>query len=183
VVLARLFIGISIAVADRAELGEEVVTEGLTQLGARTTEYRYDTPLAAQLEVFANPSPNAPFVIGLDCLEFTSLCPVTGQPDYGLIYVSYVPQDLCVESKSLKLYLGAYRNHGAFHEACVNQITFDLVERLAPRALRTYGDFNARGGIAIKPLVVYYDEQLSSQERSMESQRMIEFDTLRRSLR
>lgn len=156
---------------------------GLSQLGSRITQYRYDSPLASQLEVFSNPSPNSPFVIGLDCLEFTSLCPVTGQPDYGLIYVSYIPQELCVESKSLKLYLGAFRNHGAFHESCVNQIAHDLATRLAPRALRVYGDFNARGGIAIKPLVSYTSESLSEEERLRDSARMAEFDALRRSLR
>lgn len=103
--------------------------------------------------MFPNPRPGGPFVIGLDCLEFTSLCPITGQPDYGKIYVHYVPDASCVESKSMKLYLGAYRNHGAFHEDCVNQITEDLESRLSPLFIRVFGDFRPRGGIAIKPMV------------------------------
>ena len=129
-------------------------TSKLTLLGGGRADIRYDNPEAAMLEAFANPRPGAPWVVGLDCREFTSLCPVTGQPDFGRILISYVPGDLCVESKSLKLYLGAYRNHGAFHEDCVNTIADDLVAAIAPRYLRVFGDFNPRGGIAIRPLAV-----------------------------
>jgi 7-cyano-7-deazaguanine reductase len=126
----------------------------LTLLGGGRTEIRYDNPEAAMLESFSNPHPGSRWVVGLDCREFTSLCPVTGQPDFGRILITYVPADRCVESKSLKLYLGAYRNHGAFHEDCVNRIADDLVTAIDPLYLRVFGDFNPRGGIAIRPLAV-----------------------------
>ena len=128
----------------------------LTPLGAGRTEYRYDTPTPDLLEAFAHGRADWHWVVGLDCAEFTSLCPVTGQPDFGRILIHYVPGELCVESKSLKLYLGAYRNHGSFHEACVNQIADDLVTAISPRYLRVFGDFNARGGIAIRPMTVRF---------------------------
>ena len=129
-------------------------TSKLTLLGGGRAEIRYDNPEAAMLESFTNPNPRARWAVALDCREFTSLCPVTGQPDFGRILIGYVPGELCVESKSLKLYLGAYRNHGAFHEDCVNRIADDLVAAIAPRYLRVFGDFNPRGGIAIQPLAV-----------------------------
>lgn len=125
----------------------------LSSLGSAKTAYRYERPSSEILEVFPNPRLGSSFVIGLDCLEFTSLCPITGQPDYGRIYVHYVPEAYCVESKSMKLYLGAYRNHGAFHEDCVNQVTEDLESRLRPLYIRVFGDFRPRGGIAIRPMV------------------------------
>jgi 7-cyano-7-deazaguanine reductase len=120
----------------------------------RRGEYRYDEPDAGVLEVFDNPHPGKSWAVYLDCFEFTSLCPVTGQPDFGRLHIVYVPGRLCVESKSLKLYLMRYRNHGAFHEDCVNTVADDLTERLSPRYLSVYGDFNPRGGIAIRPLAV-----------------------------
>jgi 7-cyano-7-deazaguanine reductase len=128
----------------------------LTQLGSGPTQYRYDNPTAGLLESFAHNRPDGHWVVGLECGEFTSLCPITGQPDFGRILIHYVPGELCVESKSLKLYLGAYRNHGSFHEACVNQIADDLVSAMAPRYLRVFGDFNPRGGIAIRPMAVRF---------------------------
>ena len=130
----------------------------------RHTEYRYDDPDAGVLEVFDNPRPGKSWAVALACAEFTSLCPVTGQPDYGRLYISYVPGQLCVESKSLKLYLMRFRNHGAFHEDCVNRVADDLEATLAPRYLRVYGDFNARGGIAIRPLAVRSAPDLDRQE-------------------
>src|SRR5579863_4450886 len=102
------------------------------------------------LEAFPNPRPGSPWVVALDCTEFTSLCPMTGQPDFGRIHIHYVPGERCVESKSLKLYLGAYRNHGAFHEDCVNRIADDIASAVEPRWLRVFGDFSVRGGIAIR---------------------------------
>jgi 7-cyano-7-deazaguanine reductase len=128
-------------------------TSGLEALGART-EYRYDSPDAGVLEVFDNPHPSSTWAVALLCSEFTTLCPVTGQPDYGRLRIDYVPASRCVESKSLKLYLMRYRNHGTFHEDCVNRVADDLCAKISPRYLRVYGDFNARGGIAIKPLAV-----------------------------
>jgi len=137
----------------------------LTGLGSSTV-YRYDNPGADILEVFGNPHPGSAWIVELYCLEFTSLCPVTGQPDFGRIQIHYVPQALCVESKSLKLYLGAYRNHGAFHEDCVNRIAGDLDEVLAPRLIRVFGDFNVRGGIAIRPLALRFASAMDAQERA-----------------
>jgi 7-cyano-7-deazaguanine reductase len=116
------------------------------------------------LEAFDNPYPGSPWAVSLLCSEFTSLCPVTGQPDYGRLIVDYVPGRLCVESKSLKLYLVGFRNHGSFHEACVNKVADDLTTKLSPRYLRVYGDFNPRGGIAIRPLAVRPAPDLSAGE-------------------
>jgi 7-cyano-7-deazaguanine reductase len=131
------------------------MTDGkLTKLGSGTTEYRYDNPHASMLESFVHESPDSRWVVGLECAEFTSLCPITGQPDFGRILIHYLPGKLCVESKSLKLYLMAYRNHGSFHEACVNRIADDLVTAISPRYLRVIGDFRPRGGIAIRPMAL-----------------------------
>jgi 7-cyano-7-deazaguanine reductase len=128
-------------------------TSKLTVLGGPTA-YRYEKPEAGILESFANAHVEKPWVVGLECAEFTSLCPMTGQPDFGRIRIQYVPDQRCVESKSLKLYLGAYRNHGAFHEDCVNRIASDLQSCITARYLRVFGDFNPRGGITIRPLAV-----------------------------
>jgi 7-cyano-7-deazaguanine reductase len=138
------------------------------RLGAlgNPTEYRYNEPDASVLETFDNPYPTSAWVVALLCNEFTTLCPVTGQPDYGRLRVDYVPGGLCVESKSLKLYLMRYRNEGTFHEACVNRVADDLCSRLSPRYLRVYGDFNARGGIAIKPLAVRSAPDISHAEEA-----------------
>lgn len=141
-------------------------TSKLTKLG-RATEYRYDDPDPSMLEVFDNQHPASPWVVGLDCHEFTSLCPMTGQPDFGRIHIHYVPGPLCVESKSLKLYLGAYRNHGAFHEDCVNRIADDIAGRIGPRWLRVFGDFAVRGGIAIRPLALRSAADLPDAERRL----------------
>ena len=140
-------------------------TSKLTVLG-HATAYRYENPEPEMLESFANLHPGEPWVVGLDCHEFTSLCPMTGQPDFGRIRIQYVPDRLCVESKSLKLYLGAYRNEGSFHEDCVNRIASDLHTRIAARYLRVLGDFNARGGIAIRPLAVRRAADLGPEEEA-----------------
>jgi 7-cyano-7-deazaguanine reductase len=130
----------------------------------RPSEYRYDRPDPDVLDAFENPEPSAEWVVSLLCSEFTSLCPVTGQPDYGRLRVDYVPARFCVESKSLKIYLMGYRNHGTFHEACVNRVADDLCAKLSPRFLRVFGDFNPRGGIAIRPLAVRAAPDLSEAE-------------------
>ncbi len=140
-------------------------TSKLTLLGGHT-EYRYENPEAGMLESFVNARPSEAWVVGLICSEFTSLCPMTGQPDFGRICIQYIPGHLCVESKSLKLYLGAYRNHGSFHEDCVNRIADDLQARISPRYLRVLGDFNARGGIAIRPLAVRKAGDLGREEET-----------------
>jgi 7-cyano-7-deazaguanine reductase len=99
------------------------------------------------LETFTNPAPQRSYEIRFECPEFTCLCPMTGQPDFATIRISYVPEARCVELKSLKMYLWSYRNEGAFHEAVTNKILEDLVAALAPRRIRVEGDFLIRGGI------------------------------------
>jgi 7-cyano-7-deazaguanine reductase len=102
----------------------------------------------AGLETFANRHPGRDYTIRHTCPEFTSVCPKTGQPDFGTIRVSYVPDALCVELKSLKLYLQGFRNQGIFYEHVVNVILDDLVRALQPRRITVEGDFNVRGGIS-----------------------------------
>jgi 7-cyano-7-deazaguanine reductase len=99
------------------------------------------------LETFSNPAPQRDYEIRFECPEFTCVCPMTAQPDFATIRISYVPDQKCVELKSLKLYLWSYRDEGAFHEAVTNRILDDLVAALAPRRARVEGDFNVRGGI------------------------------------
>ena len=99
------------------------------------------------LVVFDNPYPDRDYTIEIECPEFTSICPVTGQPDFGTIRIRYVPDQQCIELKSLKLYLWSYRQEGAFHEAVTNNILDDLVAACAPRQMTVVGDFNVRGGI------------------------------------
>lgn len=100
-----------------------------------------------ELESFENPSPERDYTIKIDIPEFTCLCPKTGQPDFAVIYIEYIPDELCVELKSLKLYMGTYRDQGAFHEAVTNKILTDLVNVTSPRFMRLTANFNVRGGI------------------------------------
>ncbi len=100
-----------------------------------------------ELEVFSNPHPERDYEIHMECPEFTCLCPRTGQPDFAVIRIHYVPDRWCVELKSLKLYLWSYRQEGGFHEKVVNTILDDLVAACRPRWLKVTGDFNVRGGI------------------------------------
>jgi 7-cyano-7-deazaguanine reductase len=100
-----------------------------------------------ELETFPNPEPGRDYEIRFTCPEFTCLCPRTGQPDFATFTIDYVPDRLCVELKSLKLYLWSFRDEGHFHEAVTNRILNDLVEALAPRRMRVVGDFKIRGGI------------------------------------
>lgn len=105
------------------------------------------------LETFPNPNPARDYVIRFDCPEFTCLCPKTGQPDFAVIRIEYVPDQLCVELKSWKVYLWSFRNEGAFHEAITNRILDDLVAAISPRRLRVEGAFNVRGGITTTVIV------------------------------
>ena len=120
---------------------------GLTQLG-RPTE-QPTSPEGARLERVPSPHAGENYVVRFTCPEFTSLCPLTGQPDFAHIVIDYVPGAWIVESKSLKLYLASFRNHGAFHEACTVQIARALVDLLAPRWLRIGAYWYPRGGIPI----------------------------------
>jgi 7-cyano-7-deazaguanine reductase len=121
----------------------------LTQLGSRSvlTEEQIENPRSI-LEAFANPKPERDFEIKFVFPEFTSMCPVTGQPDFATITITYVPDRLCVEMKSLKLYFLAFRNKGIFYEGVVNRILDDLVAVLRPRKMTVVGDFAVRGGTA-----------------------------------
>lgn len=129
-------------------------TEGLTRLGSPTS-YRFDEPGADLLEAFPNRYPNRDYVVTFEHPEFTSLCPMTGQPDFATITVRYVPDRVCVESKSFKLYMCAFRNHGSFMESLTNKIADDLIATLAPRRLTVTGAFNVRGGTGITVRVEY----------------------------
>lgn len=120
---------------------------GLTQLGREAGIPA--SPEQARLERVPNPHPHALYVARFTCPEFTSLCPVTGQPDFAHLVIDYVPDAWLVESKSLKLYLTSFRNHGAFHEDCTVGVGLRLVETLAPRWLRIAGYWYPRGGIPI----------------------------------
>ena len=123
----------------------------LTQLGHRSP--LPESPDTAVLEAVPNPHPGLLYVVRFTCPEFTSICPVTGQPDFAYLVIDYVPEATILESKSLKLYLGAFRNHGAFHEDCTLAIARRLIDELAPKWLRIGGYWYPRGGI---PIDVFY---------------------------
>ncbi len=107
------------------------------------------------LETFLNKHQENDYFVKFNCPEFTSLCPITGQPDFATIYISYIPDKLMVESKSLKLYLFSFRNHGDFHEDCVNIIMKDLIKLMDPKYIEVWGKFTPRGGISIDPYCNY----------------------------
>jgi 7-cyano-7-deazaguanine reductase len=125
----------------------------LKKLG-RSTKFAYENPDKTILEWFPNPM-KGNYEIEISGEEFTTLCPMTGQPDFATIIIRYVPDKRCVESKSLKLYFGAFRMHGIFHEACVQKITDDLVAVLKPKKLFVEGRFSPRGGIKFWPRINY----------------------------
>lgn len=129
-------------------------TEDLTLLGAAQTAYpdRYAPEILERIE---NRHPHRDYFVKFNCPEFTSLCPITGQPDFATITISYVPDAHLVESKSLKLYLFSFRNHGDFHENCVNAILDDLIRAIAPRYIEVWGKFLPRGGLSIDPYCNY----------------------------
>ena len=114
------------------------------------------------LVTFANPQPGRDYTIRHVCPEYTALCPVTGQPDFGTIVIRYVPDRLCVELKSLKLYIWSFRNEGHFFEQATNQILDDLVRALSPRRLRVEGRFNVRGGITTRVVARYRGEPVAA---------------------
>jgi len=128
--------------------------EGITLLGNQGTKYNYNYAPEI-LETFVNKHPDNDYFVKFNCPEFTTLCPITGQPDFGTIYISYVPDKIMVESKSLKLYLFSFRNHGDFHEDCVNIIMKDLIKLMNPRYIEVQGKFKPRGGISIDPYANY----------------------------
>lgn len=133
-------------------------TEDISQLKVNKATQYPTTPDINILETFQNRSPvtkNSSHVITLTCPEWTGLCPITNQPDFGKITIEYTPNDLCVESKSLKLYCFSFRNEGCFHEDVTNRFLNDLVEKTKPKWMKVTGDFMPRGGIAIHVVAEY----------------------------
>lgn len=128
--------------------------EGLTKLGNKDTVYKSDYDPEV-LETFENKHQENDYFVKFNCPEFTSLCPITGQPDFATITISYVPQVKMVESKSLKLYLFSFRNHGDFHEDVVNIIMKDLIKLMDPKYIEVWGKFLPRGGLSIDPYCNY----------------------------
>lgn len=127
--------------------------QGVSLLGNKTA---YKSDYAPEvLESFPNKHPQNDYWVKFNCPEFTSLCPMTGQPDFATIYISYVPDERLVESKSLKLYLFSFRNHGDFHEDCVNIIMKDLIKLMEPKYIEVWGKFLPRGGLSIDPYANY----------------------------
>ena len=129
------------------------LNEELTLLGSKT-EYKQEYAPEV-LETFTNKNQENDYWVRFNCPEFTSLCPTTSQPDFAEIRISYIPDQKMVESKSLKLYLFSFRNHGAFHEDCVNTIMKDLIQLMDPKYIEVTGFFLPRGGISIYPYANY----------------------------
>lgn len=126
----------------------------ISLLGNKKNVYP-DNYAPEMLETFVNKHPDNDYFVKFNCPEFTSLCPITGQPDFAAITISYVPDVKMVESKSLKLYLFSFRNHGDFHEDCVNVIMKDLIKLMEPKYIEVWGKFTPRGGISIDPYCNY----------------------------
>lgn len=148
---------------------------GVTLLGEKKTVYPTDYNPSV-LESFINKHPENDYLVTLNCPEFTSLCPKTGQPDFAKIIINYIPNEQMVESKSLKLYLFSFRNHGDFHEDCINIIMKDLIALMQPRYIEVYGIFTPRGGISIYPFANYADEnhqELKTQRLAAQMNRVI----------
>ncbi len=147
--------------------------QDITLLGNNNVKYifEYDPKL---LEVFDNKHPYRDTFVKFNCPEFTSLCPMTGQPDFATMYISYIPDVKMVESKSLKLYLFSFRNHGDFHEDCVNIIMNDLIEAMNPRYIEVWGKFTPRGGISIDPYCNY--GRPGTKYEAMAERRMLNHD-------
>lgn len=132
---------------------ENTLTD-LTLLGNQKTTYTYEYDPSI-LEPVDNMHTDRDFFVKFNCPEFTSLCPMTGQPDFATMYISFIPDKKLVESKSLKLYLFSFRNHGDFHEDCVNIIMNDLIKLINPRYIEVWGKFTPRGGLSIDPFCNY----------------------------
>ena len=147
--------------------------QGITLLGNQKTKYP-DDYAPQMLETFINKHQDNDYFVKFNCPEFTSLCPITGQPDFATIYISYIPYVRMVESKSLKLYLYSFRNHGDFHEDCVNIIMKDLIKLMDPKYIEVWGKFTPRGGISIDPYCNYGRKGTKFEEMAMH--RLMEHD-------
>ena len=145
---------------------------GLSLLGNQHTQYP-DQYAPDVLEAFDNKHPDNDYLVKFICPEFTSLCPMTGQPNFATIHIAYIPEVKMVESKSLKLYLFSFRNHGDFHEDCVNIIMKDLLALMQPKYIEVYGEFTPRGGIAIHPYANY--GRPGSRFADMAAERLLNF--------
>ena len=149
----------------------------LTLLGDQNTKYKYEYDPSI-LEKFERKYPESQVdeqLVSLDCFEFVSRCPRTGQPDFATIHVTYIPNKYMVESKSMKLYLFSFQQHGSFHESCVHTIMQDLVDLLDPKYLEVYGDFHSRGGISILPFSVYCDKDHEDMKKARQLSMMQSF--------
>lgn len=147
--------------------------ENITLLGNQNVAYQSDYAPEV-LEAFPNKHLENDYFVKFNCPEFTSLCPMTGQPDFATIYISYIPGELMVESKSLKLYLFSFRNHGDFHEDCMNIIMKDLIKLMNPKYIEVWGKFTPRGGISIDPYCNY--GQPNTKWENMAYNRLIQHD-------
>jgi 7-cyano-7-deazaguanine reductase len=137
----------------------------LTLLGNSVASFP-DSPRSARLETFPNPKPNRDYWIKIDCPDFTSLCPVTGQPDFAAITIEYIPHEVCVETKSLKFYLSSYRNLPSFNEQVINRITDDLIAACKPRRMKVEGKFVPRGGLALSVTVEHPNRSGSARSKA-----------------
>lgn len=151
---------------------------GVTLLGNQNTKYEFDYN-PDLLEVFKrhyDPMQDDEQIVNLDCFEFASRCKKTNQPDYGAVYISYIPgeEGLMIESKSLKLYLFSFQQHQDFHETCCHMIMEDLVKVLKPAYLSVYMDFHSRGGVSILPYSIYADENHQDLKKAMQIALMTE---------
>lgn len=143
--------------------------EGVTLLGNQKTTYTDDYNPEV-LETFINKHPNNDYVVSFDAYEFTSKCPKTGQPDFAKVIISYIPNEKMVESKSLKLYLFSFRNHGDFHEDCMNIIMKDLIKLMNPKYIEVRGIFSPRGGISIFPFANWANPKYNFSELATQRQ-------------
>lgn len=153
---------------------EENELSEIKHLGSNHTKYIFDYD-PQLLETFQNQHPENEYVVTLDCPEFTTLCPKTGQPDFGHIVISYIPRHRMVESKSLKLYLFSFRNHGDFHEDVVNIIMKDLWKLMDPKYIEVKGYFMPRGGISIHPFANMGDAE---HQDIVKKRKLKAFDTI-----
>lgn len=126
-----------------------------------------------RLDAFKNENSNIDYLVPFICNEFTTLCPITGQPDFAKFEIIYVPDKICLESKSLKLYLFSFRNKGNFHEDVANKIFKDVWNKIKPKYMRVWADFAVRGGISIKPLIMKFGSDIKIKERK-EIEKLVE---------
>ncbi|MCI2770674.1 preQ(1) synthase [Staphylococcus warneri] len=147
--------------------------EDVTLLGNQNNKYAFDYDPSV-LETFENKHQDKDYFVKFNCPEFTSLCPITQQPDFATVYISYIPDVKMVESKALKLYLFSFRNHGDFHEDCMNIILKDLIELMDPKYIEVWGKFMPRGGISIDPYTNY--GKPGTKYEKMAEQRLLQHD-------